>query len=151
MPSAPSSRVDHRVDKAAAVLEEPVEVRRELLERLDPLEFEALDREQRDQSDQRADPELLRAAVGVAQHVVEESVLAVEQLHVAAAHVLHRVRDVDVMLEELSRHPLVDRVVARKLERDPHQVEAEHPHPAGRVGLLEHRATRRSARCGRSR
>ena len=151
MPSGRSSRVDHRVDQVAAVLEEPVEVRRELLERLDPLELEPLDREQRDQADQRADAELLRAAVGVAQHVVEEAVLAVEQLHVAAAHVLHRVRDVDVVLEELRRHPLVDRVVLRELERDPHQVEAEHPHPAGRVGLLEHRAVASSARCGRSR
>ena len=126
----------------AAILEEPVEVRRELLERFNPLELEALDREQRDQTDQRADPELLRAAVGVAQHVVEEPVLAIEQLHVAAAHVLHRGCDVDVVLEELRRHSLVDRVVARELERDPHQVEAEHPHPAGRVGLLEHCAAR---------
>ena len=78
----------------------------------------------------------------MAQHVVEEPVLAIEQLHVAAAHVLHRGCDVDVVLEELRRHSLVDRVVARELERDPHQVEAEHPHPAGRVGLLEHRAAR---------
>ena len=75
----PLDRVDHLVDQLAAVLEEPVEVRRELLERLDPLELEPLDREQRDQADQRADAELLRAAVGVAQHVVEEPVLAVEQ------------------------------------------------------------------------
>src|SRR5437016_2832001 len=87
----PLERVDHRVDQMAAILEKPVEIRRELLERFDPLELEALDREQRDQTDQRADPELLRAAVGVAQHVVEEPVLAIEQLHVAAAHVLHRV------------------------------------------------------------
>ena len=46
------------------------------------------------------------------------------------------------MLEKLRRHSLIDGVVARELERDPHQIETEHTHPAGRVGLLEHRAVR---------
>ena len=55
---------------------------------------------------------------------------------------LHGVRDVDVVLEELRRQPLVDRVLLGQLERDAHQVQAEHPHPAGGVGLLEHRAAR---------
>ena len=35
----PLERVDHRVDQMAAILEEPVEVRRELLERFNPLEL----------------------------------------------------------------------------------------------------------------
>ena len=48
--------------------------------------------------------------------------------------------DVDVVLEELGRQPLVDAVLLGQLQGDAHQVQAEHPHPAGRVGLLEHDA-----------
>ena len=58
MPSGRSIGWITCVDQLAAVLEEPVEVRGELLERLDPLELEPLDREQRDQPDERAHAEL---------------------------------------------------------------------------------------------
>src|SRR5205823_14519117 len=43
-------------------------------------------------------------------------------------------------LEELDGQPLVDRVVLGQLQGDAHHVEAEHGDPAGRVGLLQHRA-----------
>ena len=71
---------------------------------------------------------------------MEEAVLVVEERVAAAAHVLHRVRDVGVVLKELRGEPLVDGIVAGELERHPHHDQGEHPHPAGRVGLLEHRA-----------
>ena len=85
---------------------------------------------------------LWKLPVGIAQHVVEEAVLLVPQLIVAAAHVLHRAADVDEVLEELRRHRLVGAVVVRQLQGDAHHVEAEQAHPAGRVGLLEDRAVR---------
>src|SRR6185295_15163495 len=50
---------------------------------------------------------------------------------------LHRRAHVDVMLKELRREALVDLVLLRKLERDSHQVQTEHPHPASRVALFE--------------
>ena len=95
--------VDHPADLLLAVLEEPVEVAPELLERLDPALFQPLDREQGDQADQRADPELVEPAVGVAEDVVEEAVLLVPERVIAVAHVLHGAGDQHVMLEELGR------------------------------------------------
>ena len=50
--------------RLAAVLHEPLEVRRELLERLDPLDLQPLDGEERDQPDQRADAELWKRPSG---------------------------------------------------------------------------------------
>ena len=123
----------------------------ELRELLDPIRLQPLDGEQRNQADQRADAELVEPAVGIAQHVVEEAVLLVPQLIVAAAHVLHGGGDVDVVLEELDRQPLVDAVLLRQLQGDAHQVQAEHPHPAGGVGLFEHDAVGAAFRCGRRR
>src|SRR6185503_3777892 len=73
----------------------------------------------------------------IAQHIVEESVLLIPQRVVAAAAPLHRGSNVDVMLEELRRQALVDLILLRELERDSHQVQTEHPHPASRVALFE--------------
>ena len=73
--------VDDPLRQIAAVLQEPVEVGAELLERLDPAPLQPLDGEQRDQPDQRADAKLRhRSAVGIAEHVVEEAVLFVPEL-----------------------------------------------------------------------
>ena len=94
-------------DQVAAVLDEPVDVAREHRNGR-RLFLDHFDGEQRNQADQRTDLELVEAAVGIAQHVVEESVLFVPELIVAAAHVLHRAADVDEVLEELRRQRLVD-------------------------------------------
>ena len=123
-----------------AVLEEPVQVGAKILELVDPALFEPLDGEQGDQADERPDAELVVAAVGVAEDVVEEAVGLVPEGVVAVAHVLHGRRDVGVVLEELGRERLVDAVLLGEFEGDPHQVEAEHPHPAGGVGLFQHGA-----------
>ena len=70
------------------------------------------DGEQRNQPDHRAQPhgDLLSGRHG--QHVVEEIVLIVPEPDALAAHVGHRVGDVEEVLEELDGHVLVDRVVA---------------------------------------
>ena len=41
------------------------------------------------------------------------------------------------MLEELGRDVLVDVIVLRELQRDAHQVQAVHRHPAGAVRLVD--------------
>ena len=69
--------VDHAIDDAGPVAHEPVQARGELLELLNPIDFQPLHREQRDQADERPDAELAEPAVGVAQHVVEEAVLLI--------------------------------------------------------------------------
>ncbi len=54
----------------------------------------------------------------------------------------HRLGDVQEMLEELGGDVLIHLVVARQLQRDPHQVEAVHRHPGGTVGLVDVAARR---------
>ena len=96
-----------------------------------------VDRAQRQQPDHRAHLEPLRAAVGQAQHVVEEAVLLVPHPDVVAA-VHHRGGDPQEVLDELQRH--VDVYVGsleRELDRDLEHVLAEQRHPRGAVGLLE--------------
>ena len=69
--------------------------------------------------------------------VVEEPVPLVPELDSLAAHVVHRVRDVDEVLEELRRQVLVGGIVLGELEGDGEHVQAVHPDPCGAVGLLE--------------
>ena len=71
------------------------------------------------------------------QHVVEEAVLLVKQRIVAAAHVLHRIGDVGVVLQELRGQALVDGIRLRQFQGDPHHRQGKHSHPTGRIGLLE--------------
>ena len=130
-------RGDAALDDVLPVFQEPFEVRVEFGERLDPVLFESLDGIERDEADERAHAELPVCAVGVAQNVVEKFVALVPELKVLPAHVLHRRADVRVVLEELRREALVCLVFLREFERDAHEVEAEHSHPAGRVGLLQ--------------
>ena len=96
---------------------------------------------ERNQPDERAHFELVKAAIRIAEDVIEESILFIPQLIVAAAHVLHGAADVDEVLEELRGHRLVGTVLVRQLERDAHHVQAEESHPARRVGLFENGAT----------
>src|SRR5207237_1272636 len=62
------------------------------------------------------------------------------ELPAAAAHALHGVGDVDVVLEELDGHRLVYGIFLGQLKGDAHHVQAEHGDPAGAVRLFENRA-----------
>ena len=79
----------------------------------------------------------MHAAVGQVQLVVVELVLLVPQADAGFADVGHGLGDVQEVLEELGGDVLVDGVVQGKLERDAHEVQAVHRHPAGAVGLVE--------------
>ena len=136
----PFDRVNDVLDDLFPVGEKPVEIGPKFVKRFDPSHLQPLDGEQRDQADKRPHPKLLMAAIGVDEHVVKEAVFFVEQRVLAPPHVLHGIGDVGVMLEELRGEPLVDRVFPRQLQRDPHQVEAEHSHPTGGIRLLENGA-----------
>ena len=57
-------------------------------------------------------------------------------------HLLHRSADVHVVLEELGGERLVDLVLFGQFQRNPHEGQAEHSHPAGGIGLFELGAAR---------
>src|SRR5262249_1305029 len=65
--------VDDVFNEVLAVLEKPVDVGVEVLERLDPRHLQTLDGEERDEADQGANAELAKIAVGVAEDVVKEA------------------------------------------------------------------------------
>src|ERR1700693_1188014 len=83
----------------------------------------------------------MEVPIGKAQDIIEEAIVFVPQLVVAAAHFLHGRPDVDKMLEELCGQLLIRAVVVRQFQGDSHQVKTEEPHPAAGVGLLQDGAT----------
>ena len=74
------------------------------------------------------------------QNVVVKFVLLIPQPDAFAAKFVHCRGDAEEVLEKLGRDIFVNVVLSRELNRDPHQVQREHSHPAGAVALLEMRA-----------
>src|SRR5216683_401129 len=74
------------IDDLAPVLEKPLEVLAENIERLDPLFLEALDGVERNEAYQRAHAKRNSGAVGESQQIVEKAVLGVPQRLIAADH-----------------------------------------------------------------
>ena len=99
--------------------------------------FEDFDGEQRNQPDHRADLHRHVPAVGQAKVVVIKFVLVVPQAERIVANAVDGGRDVEEMLEKLRRDVLINAVVLREFERDAHQVQAIHRHPARAVGLVD--------------
>src|SRR5579862_8991354 len=121
-----------------ACIQEPFQSLAEFRHVLQQLRLERLDRKQRDQSNHRAQAQGREGAVWQPQHVVEELVLVVPQADaVLASDPAHRLGDVEEMLEELRGNVFVDMIVLCQLERDAHEIERVHRHPARTVRLIE--------------
>src|SRR5205085_9970664 len=125
-----------------AVLEEPVRVPGEFLQLFEDLSFQDLDGEDRYEPDHGADLERDPLAAWQVQHVVIELVVVVPEADALAAHIGHRLGDVEEMLEELYRDVLVDPVFHGQSERDTQQVQRVHRHPRGAVRLIDMAAGR---------
>ena len=116
----------------------PLEAREPVEER----ELSGDDRRERNQSDERADPDRLVGAVRPAEDVIEEPVLLVPEVEAFLADVVHGIGDVDEVLPEFARHVFVGRVLERELEGHAEEIEAVHRHPARPVRLPEDPARR---------
>ena len=110
---------------------------------IDRVVLQNLHGDERQQADQRAHAQRDLVAADV-QLVVVEAVLLVPQA--GAAERVHRVGDVDEVLEELRRHVLVGRLGLGELERHREHRRAEEGHPRRAVGLLEVAARRQRLR-----
>src|ERR1700693_3550417 len=84
----------------------------------------------------------MEVPIGKAQDIIEEAIVFVPQLIVAAAHFLHGRPDVDKMLEELCCQLLIRAIALSQFQGDAHQIKTEETHPASGVGLLKNGATR---------
>src|SRR6516164_8269254 len=69
--------------------------------------------------------------------VIVETVFLVPEFDAFTATVVHRVRDMNEMFEELDGHTFVSGVLTSEFERDSKHVQAVHTHPAGAVGLFK--------------
>ena len=101
---------------------------------------ERFDREDRDDADGRADLERDAFAGRQVELIVVELVLRIPQADpgvVVVALRVHRVGDVEEVLEELVREVLVDRIVTREFDRDRQHVERVDRHPRRAVGLRQ--------------
>src|SRR5262249_8469001 len=119
------------------VPDEPLQTALEPGQLLDDVRLQGLHREQRNETDQRPDPHVLALAAWKMENMVEHAVRLVPDTHPRAARVVHGVSDLNEVLEELGRDALVRRILPRQLERDGEHVQAEHPHPARTVRLLD--------------
>src|SRR5437667_8240825 len=98
---------DAGLDQVAAVLQSPVQILAKIMEGLDPVLLQTLDRKKRDQTDQRADAELMKAAIGIGEHVVEKTVFLIPKLVAAAAAITHGGADVQIVFEEFKGQALI--------------------------------------------
>ena len=130
------SRIVNVGDQVRAVVDEPAGALLQLGQRRHHLFAHDRRGAQREQTHHRPHLQLLGASVGRAQDVVEEPVLLVPHLALAA-DVDHRRRDPDEVLEELQRHVDVGTVVERQLQRDlQHRLRVER-HPGRAVRLFQ--------------
>src|SRR6516225_7374823 len=71
------------------------------------------------------------------ENVVVETILLVPELNALASVVIHGVRNMNKVLEELAGNAFVRRILPGEFERDGKHVQAVHSHPARTVGLLK--------------
>src|SRR6516162_232128 len=71
------------------------------------------------------------------EHVVVEAVFFVPQFNAFSTSVIHSVRYVDEVLEELAGDTFIGWILPREFQRNGQHVQAIHAHPTGSVRLLE--------------
>src|SRR2546425_8150847 len=92
---------DHVILQFTAIVQKPHHPAVKTGQTRHQLGLESLDGQEWDETDERAHLERAYGSIGQMEHVVEESVVAVPELDPLPGDVIHGVRDVDEMLEEL--------------------------------------------------
>src|SRR5215831_16138031 len=69
--------------------------------------------------------------------VVEETIVLVPKLNPFFTPMIHGMRDVDEMLEELRGDVLVNGILPSQLQRNRQHIQAVHAHPSRAVRLLD--------------
>jgi len=136
LPLAGDHHRGHIVGQVAAILDEPLHASLETGELVHQARLERLHREQRNQPHNRADLQRHMAAIGHMEHVVVKAVRGVPHGGAIVAKMVDGIGDVEEVLPEFAGHVLEGGVLACQLQRDRHQVEAVHGHPACAIGLL---------------
>jgi hypothetical protein len=101
----------HELGEVRPVLEEPFEPGIKLRDMGEQLGVEGLDGEQRDEADHGTDFERQGFAVGQIQNVVVKLILLIPEADALVADVVHRLGDLEKVLEEFGGDVLIDVVV----------------------------------------
>src|SRR4029077_14779059 len=90
----------------------------------------------------RSDLQRKHASIRQVQDIVVEFVMLVPEADAAFADIIHCLGNVEEVFKDLSCDILVNGIVLRKFERNPHQVQRIHSHPACAICLIEKSAGR---------
>src|SRR5207244_11508666 len=105
-------------------------------EAVDQGQMNYVDGQQQQQSDNRAHFKRNKTSARRAQDVVIKFIFVIPKANPFAPEIVHGGGDSEKMFEELGRDVFVDVIFHRQLDRDSHQVQEKHYHPAGGVALL---------------
>src|SRR2546430_206318 len=115
----------------------PFEPRFETGQRFDQLPLDSFHREQRHEAHERSHLQRQISPARRVQDIIVKLVLLVPKTDPAAADIVHCRGDAEKMFEELCGDIFINMILARELNRDPHQVKRKHSHPTGAIALLE--------------
>src|SRR3954469_23700130 len=100
------------------MFQEPLQARAEARQLLQQRRLDRGHGEQWDQPDHRVDLQRLVVAGAKVQYIVEELVLLIPERNTIIADIVHRLGNIQEMLEELGGYIFVDAIMNRQLQRD---------------------------------
>src|SRR4029077_2227517 len=103
-------------------------------------------RKKRNQTHQRTYLEVVAIAVGQVQNVVIETVVIVPEFDASGTAVVHSVRNVDKVFEELAGDVVISGIFAGQLQCDGQHGQGVHGHAARAVRLVEKSSRRQRSR-----
>src|SRR5207248_4988166 len=92
--------------------------------------------EQWHQTDDRSNFQWQIAPTGCVQQVVIEFIFFVPETNSSPAQIVHGGRDAEEMFEKLGRDIFVNMIFTGERDRDAHQIQRKHSHPAGASALF---------------
>src|SRR6516162_7655591 len=129
--------VSNMASEIVPVVEKPLHSLAEARQASDYVIFQNLDRQNRNQPDQRANAQVVWLAVGV-QLIIIKAVLFLPEA--GAAQRIHGVGDGDEMFEKLRGNVFIGRLLSRQLQSHGKHGYAVKGHPGGSVSLFQSRA-----------
>src|SRR5215831_5597630 len=125
------------------VVDKPLHTSLETGEAVNDLRLERFDGEKGNKTDHGTNLEVVLFSVGKMEQVVVETIFFIPEGDAVGAEIVHRVSDVDEVLEELAGDIFIGRIFFCEFERDRQHVEAIHAHPTCAVGLFEMATSRK--------
>ncbi len=119
------------------IVDEPLHAALEARQAIDNFRLQRFHGEERDEAYHGANLKVVLASIRQSENVIVEAILVVPQGHAINADIVHGVRDVDEVLEELAGDIFVSNIFLGEFQGNGQHIQAVHAHPTGAVGLFE--------------